>query len=266
MAEPLWQKLLLPPGKEDQLSELFHENSKNGRYNRRLDPVEVRTRIDKLEESLRYEGYPIVELPRVLASHSVSLFEAISNRQSIRHFTPRPLSLEEMTMLLHYAYGVTRDNSGTPLPRSFRAVPSGGALYPLELYVHSACITGLQPGLYHFNPAGNHLRHLINADLSTAISEAFIQPEIGLGASAIVFLTAVFERSLFKYGDRGYRFILLEAGHVAQNLNLVATGLGLGCLNIGGFFDREIDDLLGIDGVTHSTIYMTAIGLPKWTA
>jgi SagB-type dehydrogenase family enzyme len=87
-----------------------------------------------------------------------------------------------------------------------------------------------------------------------------MQPELAQGASLIIFLTAIFERSTFKYGERGYRFILLEAGHVAQNLNLVANALGLGCANIGGYFDREIDDLLELDGVTHSTIYMIAIG------
>lgn len=81
-----------------------------------------------------------------------------------------------------------------------------------------------------------------------------------LGSSLLVFITAMFERSIFKYGDRGYRFVLLEAGHAAQNLNLVSNALGLGSLNIGGFFDREMDDFLGLDGITHSTIYMVAIG------
>ena len=76
----------------------------------------------------------------------------------------------------------------------------------------------------------------------------------------IVFITAVFERSVFKYGDRGYRFVLLEAGHVAQNINLAVTALGLGCVNIGGFFDRDIDEFLGIDGLTHSSVYLMAIG------
>lgn len=71
---------------------------------------------------------------------------------------------------------------------------------------------------------------------------------------------AVFERSTFKYGDRGYRYALLEAGHVAQNLNLAATALNYGCVNIGGFFDRKIDQFLGLDGLTHSTIYMMLIG------
>ena len=79
-------------------------------------------------------------------------------------------------------------------------------------------------------------------------------------SSAIVFITALFERTTFKYGSRGYRFALLEAGHVAQNLDLAAAGLGLATLNVGGFVDRQIDDLLGLDGLLHSTIYICAIG------
>lgn len=216
--------------------------------------------MSELQESLPYDGYPVVELPSAFAAPSVYLIDAIESRRSVRDYTPEPLSLAQMSTLLNYSYGVSRANIGAPIGRSFRVTPSGGALYPLELYVHSASITGLQPGLYHFNPIRNHLRHLVSEDLSEAISGALVQPEIGLGASAIVFLTGIFERSIFKYGDRGYRFIFLEAGHVAQNINLIAAGLDLACVNLGGFFDREIDKLLGIDGVTHSAIYLVALG------
>jgi SagB-type dehydrogenase family enzyme len=107
------------------------------------------------------------------------------------------------------------------------------------------------------------LRLLREGDETRTISQAVVQPDIARGAAMIVFITAFFERTIFKYGDRGYRFILLEAGHVAQNLNLVSNALGLGSLNIGGFFDREIDDFLNLDGVTQSSIYMIAIGKKK---
>jgi SagB-type dehydrogenase family enzyme len=70
----------------------------------------------------------------------------------------------------------------------------------------------------------------------------------------------MFERSTFKYGERGYRFVLLEAGHVAQNLSLTACALGMGCVNIGGFFDRKVDELLELDGLHQSTIYMAGVG------
>lgn len=109
-------------------------------------------------------------------------------------------------------------------------------------------------------------------DATQRLSEYLAQTNIAFETSAIFFITALFDCSIFKYGDRGYRFVLLEAGHVAQNINLVATALELGCGNVGGFFDRQIDDWLGLDGVTHSTLYLVGIGkklpelgiLPQW--
>jgi SagB-type dehydrogenase family enzyme len=92
------------------------------------------------------------------------------------------------------------------------------------------------------------------------IARYFLQPTIPRKAAALIFITAMFERTTFKYFSRGYRYVLLEAGHVAQNINLVSTALGLVCLNIGGFLDRGIDAFLRLDGVTHSTLYIIAIG------
>jgi SagB-type dehydrogenase family enzyme len=139
-------------------------------------------------------------------------------------------------------------------------VPSAGALYPLEIFFHSIESESVKAGLYHYNPIENRLRLVRGGDATADISKAMVQPDIAPRASVIIFITAVFERTVFKYADRGYRFIFLEAGHVAQNMDLVSQALGLGCVNIGGYFDREVDDFLGIDGLTHSTIYMMAIG------
>lgn len=190
---------------------------------------------------------------------------AITNRVSIRNLRPTTLALGDLAALLHHAYGVTRSNAGTDMPRSFRAAPSGGALYPLEIYVHTKHVAGLDPGLHHFSVLSNELRQVRAGDLSPRIYDAlvFFQSHLAYNATALFFLTAVFERSTFKYGARGYRFILLEAGHVAQNLCLAATALGLGSLNIGGYYDDKVDDLLGLDGLTQSTVYMVAIGVPE---
>jgi SagB-type dehydrogenase family enzyme len=188
------------------------------------------------------------------------LDDILATRVSVRNFDPCSLSLENLATLLHYAYGVTRDNQGTLFPRPLRIVPSGGALYPLEIFFHTIHVTGLDVGLYHYNPAMNNLRLLCNEDSTHKIADAMVYPNLAVNASVIFFITAIFDRSVFKYGNRVYRFILLEGGHVAQNVNLVANALGLGSVNIGGYFDREIDDLLGLDGITQSTIYMGALG------
>lgn len=260
MTQALWQEKFLPEVYQDHAWELFHENSKLGRYQNPLSDEQVLARMDTLYESLPFEGYPITQLPEPSALSFISLEDALLNRTSTRNLSPIPLSLLHLATLLHYGYGITRPNQGTNFPRPFRTVPSGGALYPLEIFFHVTHVEELPAGLYHYNPSQNHVRFLREGDQTEHIATSVVQPEVVRGTSVNIFLTAVFERSIFKYGDRGYRFILIEAGHVAQNMNLVSTALGLGILNIGGFFDREIDDLLGIDGVNHSTLYMIGIG------
>lgn len=260
MSQKKWETILLTSGNEDQVCELFHENSKVGRADGSLSNDQVLAKMREFNESLSFVGYPVIELPKTRTPLKRSLDEVLTSRISSRDLKPSPLTLENLATILHYAYGETRDNYDTGFPRPFRVVPSAGGLYPLELFFYSSHIEGMKTGLYHYNPSMNHLRQLWDGDKTNQISQAMVQPDIAYGASLIIFITSIFERSIFKYGDRGYRFILLEAGHVAQNSNLVSNALGLGSVNIGGYFDREIDDLLGLDGVAHSTIYMIAIG------
>ncbi len=260
MNTDMWNELLMPSSTENSAWELFHENSKLGRYFAALTEEQVVQKTKEFHESLPYDGYPLIDLPAPLTMPNSSLSDTILNRVSVRSFAPHSYSLEELATVLHYGYGTTRENQGTSFPRPFRAVPSGGALYPLEIFFHCADIQGVSPGLYHYNASGHYIRRLRKGDGRQTIADSMTQPELGLESSLVIFMTAMFERTVFKYGDRGYRFTLLEAGHVAQNMNLVSTALELGCVNIGGFYDREIDEFLGIDGVTHSTVYMLAIG------
>lgn len=240
--------------------ETFHENSKISIFDIPLSDDEVLAKMAEFAESLSFDGYPIVDLPESLPPLTIPLGEAILKRSSAKQMRPRPIRLESVATLLHCAYGVTRDQRALGFPRSFRTVPSAGALYPLELYLHCGHSEAFPSGLYHYDPTKNHLRLLQNGDQSKAIAPMLVQQSMAYDASIIVFITAVFERCTFKYGDRGYRFALLEAGHVAQNLNLAAIGLGLGSINLGGFHDRQIDSFLDLDGLTQSTLYIVAVG------
>jgi SagB-type dehydrogenase family enzyme len=266
MEQTLWDQLLLPEGRDGEIYELFHENSKTSRYPEMPPNEEVLARMLLLYESLPYDLHPAVDLSGLLRPVRLSLGEAILGRATARAMEAVSLPLRDLATILYFAYGVTRDNTGTEWPRPFRTVPSGGALYPLEIYFYTSHVEDLPAGLYHYNPSANQLRRLIEGDLSAQIAQGLIQPELAGSSSIILFITAVFERSTFKYGDRGYRFALLEAGHVAQNINLTAIGLGLGSTNIGGFFDRQIDELIGLDGVRHSTVYLVAVGKPQLRA
>jgi SagB-type dehydrogenase family enzyme len=191
-----------------------------------------------------------------------SLWETIEARRSERAFAGAPLSADELSALLWAGYGVTgaleSPDGARALP--LRAVPSGGALYPLELYVAAPRVTGLDPGLYHFDPLRPGLA-VLRAGLEPAeIAALSTYPEIVAACGALVIVAAIFGRTRFKYGLRGYRFALLEAGHVGQNLVLAATGLGLGAVPLGGYYDRPTDAFLGLDGVNESTVYMVAVG------
>jgi SagB-type dehydrogenase family enzyme len=245
--------------------ELYHENSKTSRYERGLSPERVALRMRDMYASLSFDQYPELELPQTRAPFSKSLEEALLTRTSARTLAPVPISLAKLAAILHCAYGVTRSNEGTNFPRPFRTVPSAGALYPVEIYFHSSKIDEIPTGLYHYDPSRNAVHRLREENLSAQIASALVEPALAYDASIILFITALFERATFKYGERGYRFTLLEAGHAGQNINLAVNGLGLGSLNIGGFFDRELDELLGLDGVSQSTIYVAAIGQPSTT-
>jgi SagB-type dehydrogenase family enzyme len=258
----LWTELTHPSAPDDELWGLFHENSKVGRHDLGLPDAAVVARMRELWESLSYEQYQAVPLPSDRTPLTAPLGPVMRGRTSVRAFRPGSVALAELSSLLDHACGVTRHAADTGQVRSLRAAPSPGGLYPLELYVHTTQVTGLRAGLYHYHPVRDELRHLREGDLAREIASCFVQGAIAYDAAMVVFLTAWFERVTFKYGDRGYRFALLEAGHVAQNLNLAAGALGLGALNLGGYFDHELDDFLGLDGVTASTVYALALGWP----
>lgn len=260
MTNPLWENLLLPTPKKDYLWELFHENSKTSRYGQNPPDEEIFSRMQKTHEALPFDGYPVVELPSTLPPWDCSLESAIEKRHSSNTLCEAPLPFSHLARILHLAYGVTHHKETGSLVRRCRAIPSAGALYPLEIFLFCRTVENLSTGLYHFNPLENHLRFLTEKNLTSQFADALVQPELTQQSSVLILISAVFDRTTFKYGDRGYRFIYLEAGHLAQNINLVATGLGLACLNIGGFFDRQVDQILGLDGITHSTIYLAAIG------
>lgn len=191
---------------------------------------------------------------------AATLAEVLRRRSSCRQFVPEPVEREDLGNLLHGAYGVldTIDLWGEFCARP---VPSGGGLYPLELYVLSQRVQGLEGGVYHYVPLGHRLEVVRPDPLPRHMtSEMFLGQPYLVNAAAIVVLTAVVERSLWKYEDRGYRYILLEAGHVAQNLNLGAEALGLASLNLGGFFDEDLMALLKLDSSREIVLYGVALG------
>jgi SagB-type dehydrogenase family enzyme len=201
----------------------------------------------------RHPHRPSVELgrPRRLRAR---LDEVFDRRRSALGPHRRALPRADLAALLAAAYGTRQRDDGLR-----RAVPSGGALYPLELYPVALAVERVPPALYHFDPYDLRLARLDEA-VPERLAATLVDPTLLDRASAFVAIAAVFWRTRFKYGQRGYRFALLEAGHVAQNLVLAAAALGIPALPLGGFYDRRLDDLLGLDGVDEATLYAILIG------
>ena len=255
-----WQDIYFPTAHEEAAWEIFHENSKSSQYNVAMTEEQAAAYVPQLTQTLSFEPYPVVKLPEKLAVLDVPLAQVIQQRATSSRLERRPLSLEDLATILYCAYGINRDSEESGVQRSLRTVPSAGALYPLEIFLHTWSVEELPPGLYHYNPLRHELRQLSAGDQTIRIASALVHKYLAVTTSVIFLIGAMFERTIGKYGDRGYRFVLLEAGHLAQNLNLAATGLGLGCINIGGYFDRQIDAMLGFDGLLQSTIYMVGLG------
>jgi SagB-type dehydrogenase family enzyme len=212
-------------------------------------------RAVRRNRNCRTLGLPRPRLP------DVTLAAALLARRSERSFGPGDVTLAELATVLHAGYGVTRPATADD-PQPLRAVPSGGALYPLEVYALLARVQGAEPGLYHFDPVRHVLEVRTAASPFEALREASIYPEIVAGCAATLLVTGVFWRSRFKYGLRGYRFVLLEAGHLAQNVLLVCAALELAAVPLGGFYDRSVDRVLGADGVNESILYAVCLGRP----
>ncbi len=205
-----------------------------------------------------YPGRPRFDLPRPSPAPGMSLDEALRTRTSVREYSPEPLSLAELSYLLWACAGIQRSEHG----HDFRTAPSAGALYPIETYVVSNNVRDLSPGLYHYAVRGHQLEELRAGDLRRPTARAALGQRICYDAAAVLVWTAVFERSKWKYKQRAYRYIYMDAGHIGANLYLAATALKLGACTVGALFDDEVNALLDVDGVEESAVYMAAVGHP----
>ena len=181
---------------------------------------------------------------------------AMKERRSVRNYTREPLTLPQLSQLLYAAQGVTGFMHGQPL----RSAPSAGALYPFEIYVLAHNVEGLERGIYHYAVKDHQLEVAATGDFRKQITRAALQQEMLGEADVAIVLAAVFDRCRHKYGERGYRYVYMEAGHISQNICLQAVSLGLGSVGVGAFLDAEVNKLIGADGSKEAAIYLHAVG------
>lgn len=203
---------------------------------------------------------PVFDLPRVETPPGASLHDTLVRRRSVRDYKTAALTLEQLSYLLWASNGVKSFESGF----AFRTAPSAGALYPVETYVVVNNVDGVPAGLYHYSVYDHCLRQLKAADLRHEIAMAALGQDMCADAPVVLVWTAVFGRSTWRYGQRAYRYIYLDAGHIAENLALAAVALDLGTCQIGALFDDEVNRILGIDGESESVVYMSVVGKPAF--
>ncbi|HPR41555.1 MAG TPA: SagB/ThcOx family dehydrogenase [Candidatus Methanofastidiosa archaeon] len=203
-----------------------------------------------------YDKTDKIELPKNFKMSSESVLDSISNRCSVRRYSEDPLRADELSTLLWASAGIRRIEHGY----AFRNAPSAGALYPIETYVAANRVENMAAGLYHYSVMDHTLELVREGNVGKKLARAFLDQSMCEKAQAIFVWSAIFERSKWKYKQRAYRYIYLDAGHMAGNLCLAASGMGLGTCQIGAFYDDEVNDILGVDGVKEGVVYASSVG------
>jgi SagB-type dehydrogenase family enzyme len=206
-----------------------------------------------------YAGARTVLLPPIPQPGGPPLEAVIARRRSVRDYADRSLTLDELSRLLQYSAGITDRRDPT---LAFRSMPSSGALFPIEVYPVVFDVEAVVPGVYHYDVQRHGLELVRAGDFRREVFQAALSQEMILRTGLVLVLTGLYERVRWKHVDRSYRYLLLEAGHLGQNVYLAATALGLGPCGIGAFFDDDLNRLLGVDGRDEAVVYLLAVGPP----
>lgn len=235
-----------PIGEAFQHETKYRRESMQSRFDLSARPAPFKEYADK----------PVIQLPEPAAVKPSSLRQAIAKRCSIRKYAATPVTIGQLSFLL-WASGGARGREAGVLRRT---VPSAGGLYPIETYIVANAVEGLEPGVYHYAVRSHSLERLAAGRFGDALAHAALEQNQCREAPVVFIWSAVFARTIWKYGQRSYRYIYLDAGHVAQALAVSASSLGLGTCQMAALFDEEVNDLLGLDGHDESVIYMTSAG------
>ena len=199
--------------------------------------------------------------PSEIIKFQMDLWQAIEQRITVRNYTEQPLTLEELSLLLWFTQGVKRVSRR---PVTLRTVPSAGARHAFETYLLVNLVDGLIPGLYRYAAIDHALVVLdLSPDVNARLTAA-CEDQSQVANSAVTFAWgAVIERMIWRYPERGYRYILLDAGHVCQNLYLAAEALGCGVCAIAAYDDDLTNKVFGLDGESQFIVYLASLGKRK---
>ncbi|QLH74093.1 MAG: SagB/ThcOx family dehydrogenase [Methanomassiliicoccales archaeon] len=188
-----------------------------------------------------------------------TLDQCLMQRRSGRAFSREPCSMEEISYLLWASTGINRKEKG----HEFRTAPSAGALYPIETYVCVNNVEGLEKGIYHYNIRAHGLELLYKGAAGGRVAASGLDQHMLEEAAFDILWSCLFERTRWKYGERAYRYVCIDVGHIAENLALACAAVGLSCCHVAAIYDDEANHILGLDGEKESVIYMSCVGRPR---
>ncbi len=195
----------------------------------------------------------VIKLPQPRFSSDVSVEEALLKRRSVREYKDEPLTIAEISQILWSAQGITERRMG------FRTAPSAGALYPLEVYIVIGKVKDLVPGVYKYRPESHDIVLISSGDKRIDLYRVSLMQDCIKNAPVVLVISAIFERTTRKYGERGIRYVYMEAGHSAQNVYLQCESLGLGTVVVGAFDDEGVRRVLNL-GKGETPLYLIPVG------
>lgn len=198
----------------------------------------------------------LIRLPSPALDGGPPIWRILAARRSVRHYGNQAMPLEILSQLLWSTHGIT----GQLGPHDLRNAPSAGACYPIEALVAVNSVSGLRPGLYRYLTGDHALMLQRDGDVASEICRAALGQKMCIHGSVTFVWTAVVPRTTGRYGERGRRYVMMDAGHVGQNMYLAATALGYGCCTIGAFDDEAMNKAVGVDGVVETTVYAASVG------
>lgn len=254
----------------DTSSQIYHENSKIGHLAVRVQAKTGENQnghaslLAKIGDKRgRYPYHPKRPLDEASVSPNagLTLRQALAKRRSIRKRNDSPLPFQTVSELLLLATQSTGHIAVTPTDKiPVRSYPSAGALYPIQTYLLVRDVDGVAPGFYYLDTDEKCLCRLFSLPDNHDWSTTFVHDGLAAEAPLIIFMTAIVNRTSMKYGERAYRYCLLEAGHLSQNYLLLAEELGLHACPVGGFVEQDVESLLDIDGIEEIAVYALTIG------
>ncbi|KGE19790.1 SagB/ThcOx family dehydrogenase [Paenibacillus wynnii] len=252
---------------ETQLTRLYHENTKLHSFHQQGDFMKPLDEMDEEIKKLTSRGRKVfmhkqsIPLPIPTKQSSYSIEEVAARRRSLRDYAEEMIDMQTLSNILHYSYGVTGRLKNTDL--ELRAVPSGGGLYPIDIFLSINHVDNLEPGIYYYDPLYHQLVRVNDNDIKDISKEVSGYSVMLENAAFTVILAANFWRNQWKYHERGYRVILLDCGHLAQNIHLMCTAYDLGSCCLMGFVDDEINKLIEVDGIIEHSMYLITVGHKK---